>query len=117
VSDATRRTVGLNLDIPHWGFLSGISPKWLLQSDNALIRRRVVHAHVSDHNTGHFSDNPIGSFHDLKIFKDWFETLRIIQGENRSSGMPRFSGFVSCEMEACKCSGFLHASCDTLVKL
>jgi sugar phosphate isomerase/epimerase len=113
--DALSRCVGLNLDIPHWHFLAGIDPEWLLSPENAFIRNRIVHAHVCDHHVGHFCDTPPGNFNSLERYMRWFSLIYELQNVQRLDRGPEFSGFVSCEMEACRESEMLQ-TCFSTVK-
>jgi len=97
-----QRCVGLNLDIPHWQFLAGITPDWLVNPNHLSVLERIVHAHVCDHHIAHFCDTVPGTFNDLAAFSRWFDLLQQIHTVKNKPGLPEFSGFVSCEMEACK---------------
>jgi hypothetical protein len=106
--------------IGHWDFLSGIAPEWLLEEKNTSILNRIVHAHISDHHVGHFSDLSVSTIprHDYR-FSRWLEVLQTIMKNSRTNEFPEFSGFVSCEMEACKTSTILKTcfnNVDNLVK-
>ena len=104
-----KQVLGVNLDIAHWAFLSGIKLEWLNLPENRVVSERIVHAHISDHSKGHFCDNAVGVCHPSKEFRPWLEFLSKLSKESRD-GRPRYSGFVSCEMEACKCAGFVKQS-------
>jgi hypothetical protein len=109
-----RRTVGVNLDIPHWAFLSGINLKQINDPTYSLVRGRIIHAHISDHSKGHFCDHVVGLHHARKEFIPWLSFLKNLVAENRRPDSPRFSRFVSCEMEACKSSQFVKACVRTI---
>lgn len=108
---AIAEVLGLNLDIPHWAFLSDVSLDWVENPANG-IRNRIIHAHISDHAKGHFSDNAIFSHNKADKFLPWIRLLRNVQAEN-----PRFSGFVSCELEACRQEAVLNDSVKNLIEL
>jgi len=119
---SVKRVVGVNLDIPHWDFLSGVSISWLRQPENDSVRQRILHAHISDHDKGHFSDSFVAAFdlesgHSLTDFGAWTSFLKEVAGEQRPDDCPSFSGFVSCEMEACKDSSMLAASVKNLQQI
>jgi hypothetical protein len=98
-----QRVVGVNLDIPHWDFLSGIDTGWLTQTENKFILDHVLHCHISDHTNGHFGCSTIGSFHEDGEFGDW---IRLVS-QTIMPSWPNFSGFISCEMEGCKDERFV----------
>jgi sugar phosphate isomerase/epimerase len=99
---ALSNSVGLNLDIPHWDFLAGTPPEWLLADENESVRHRITHVHVSDHHVGHFSCTAPGSLNPMEKFARWMSALKQLSQEKRPGNFPQFSGFVSCEMEACR---------------
>jgi sugar phosphate isomerase/epimerase len=99
--EALKRCVGLNLDIPHWHFLAGILPEWLEAPENKAVYRRIAHAHICDHHIGHFCDLVPMTFNSKGTFLRWFSFLHQLSSEKRPVGLPKFSRFVSCEMEAC----------------
>lgn len=103
--------VGFNLDIGHWAFLTGIRLDDLARTSElgSLVRRRILHAHVSDHRLGHFGDLPVGTAHDEREFAPWIDFLERISRETREPGM-EFSGFVSAELEASRTSAELQES-------
>ncbi len=109
-SASIQSVLGFNLDVPHWDFLSGIQPEWLLQPAQTMLRHRILHAHVSDHHTGHFCDCIPGTLNPEAKFIDWMNALKFVAEEERPPGWPQFSGFISCEMEACKDPRFLDAA-------
>lgn len=117
-SPALKRCVGLNLDVPHWHFLAGISPEWLTLPENRSILNRITHAHISDHHIGHFCDATINTFpKHAPQFQRWITVLKQLCSSSRSLDCPDFSGFISCEMEACKEVAFLQQSYTTLTNL
>jgi hypothetical protein len=80
------QVLGLNFDLPHWAFLANIPLDWLLgkcsfqglSAEMGLaVRRRIIHAHSSDHGVGHFSDNPAGTHHDRRSTVPWFRFLNV----------------------------------------
>jgi hypothetical protein len=108
-----RSVVGVNLDIPHWAFLSRIDIDWLLESENKSILNRVLHCHISDHSIGHFGCTTIGSSHNKEDFGNWIGLIsKIIIPQ-----CPNFSGYISCEMEGCKDARFIRNCTDHLVDL
>lgn len=114
---ALKRCIGLNLDIPHWAFLGGISPEWLEAPENKAILKRVIHAHVSDHHIGHFCDTVPTTFNRIEIFSRWINFLKRLNTRRRSNSAPEFSGFVSCEMEACAHADLLQACYQSVADL
>ena len=114
---AVRRRVGVNLDIPHWAFLSHITLERLASRESGAVRRRIVHAHISDHDHGHFCDNEVPTFHSLDEFSEWIRFLAQLSGEPRVGDSLRFSGFVSCEMEACRDVGVVRRTCQHVAEL
>jgi len=109
-----RKIVGLNLDIPHWAFLSDIPLDWLRGNEGEVVRNRIIHAHISDHSKGHFCDNTIRVFHSAADFEGWIDFLHELAVQPRPGDCPNFSGFISCEMEACKSAQFLDRSVQHL---
>lgn len=99
-----RGIVGLNLDIPHWRIAGGdhlIS--WLLSEEGRVVRRRIVHAHISGHHPkAHFGDLPLDALPDQQeSIKAWLDFVAAVAGEGRHvKSEPAFSGFVSHEYEA-----------------
>jgi sugar phosphate isomerase/epimerase len=93
--------VGLNLDIPHWCFLASIDATWVAQ--HPTILKRVLHAHVCDHSTGHFSDAEMLLFHGATDFAPWLRLLSNLPlcGDANVEGSLGYSGFLSCELECC----------------
>lgn len=111
-SAAVRQTLGVNLDIPHWGFLTDISPEWLNLRSNRPILDRVIHAHISDHSKGHFCDAVLGSHHSRSAFEPW---LQLLATQVPTNGVgPRFSGYVALELECCRTAQQLVTSLGTL---
>ncbi len=93
-----RSTIGLNLDVPHWAFLSDITPAWI--NGRPLIKDRICNAHICDHfSAGHFGDVPPPSFRDESEFKIWLRFLsEHFRSETGDHGLP-YSQSVSCELE------------------
>jgi sugar phosphate isomerase/epimerase len=114
---ALRRSVGVNLDIPHWAFLSNIDLRWLRSDEAKVVRDRILHAHISDHSNGHFCDNTVGVLHPASDFALWTDFLAEIAAQPRSDELPAFSRFISCEMEACKEKRFINVSLGQLRSL
>lgn len=110
--------VGFNLDIAHWAFLAGIRADQLAPTTElgALVRRRILHAHIADHRLGHFGDQAPGALNDERAFAPWLELLDQIAAEERPAGMD-FSGFVSLELEACREAGEVTAALRTLRRM
>jgi sugar phosphate isomerase/epimerase len=88
--------VGINLDIAHWAILSGITPRMVYRTPQVL--NRIVHSHICDHSIGHLSDAIPSMFHAASDFIPWLELLTTL--EKRGGTRPKFSGFISCELEA-----------------
>jgi sugar phosphate isomerase/epimerase len=103
-----QQSVGINLDIPHCAFLSRIDLPWFEQTK--VVRDRIIHAHISDHDNGHFCDNVVGVCNQLEVFQPWLQFLMNLSLEHRANGRPLYSGFVSTELEACKSSALVAAS-------
>ena len=101
-SHSIKSAVGLNLDIAHWAFLADIRVEWIHQ--NPKVKRRIIHAHISDHDKGHCSDAGPETFHLREDFAPWIELLKELSA-NTSGENPSlyYSGYLSCEHEAaCK---------------
>lgn len=111
-----RQVVGVNLNIGHC-FLTEIDPEWLEKSENQVVRQRIIHAHICDHGKGHFCDNVIGNFHSLEEFGRWTDFLADLSMKTRPSECPHYSGFISCEMEACENASFVRACIKKLQEL
>jgi len=103
--------VGLNLDIAHWGFLSKFGSK-----QEACIRNKVIHAHVSSHGRGHFGDAPVEltGADCLQLLTDFHPWFWLLKGLNGDPSHLRFSGFVSLELEACKTPTMVEESLRNL---
>lgn len=93
------KVVGLNLDIPHWDFLSGITPNWV--RNHPIILNRIVHAHVCDHSKGHFCDSETMSIHGYSDLVPWLQLLAGLDALKEKAKALHYSGFVSCELECC----------------
>ena len=102
--------LGLNLDIPHWAFLAGISVDWITKEEQQPIFDRIVHAHISDHEKGHFSDDVIGVIHKEHHFLRWMTD--VISKRSRSKSGLNYSGYVSCELEAAKNGDMIRLTVD-----
>jgi len=94
-----RPVLGLNLDVAHWGILKKISPTTVL--GHASVRKRIVHAHVADHAAGHFGDVALLQQNDEQFFRDWLSAIETIAADTRPAAAPRFSNYVSLELESC----------------
>ncbi|MEM7011128.1 MAG: TIM barrel protein [Verrucomicrobiota bacterium] len=107
--------VGFNLDIGHWAFLTGIRLDDLAPTSElgSLVRRRILHAHVSDHRLGHFGDLAIGTVHTERDFAQWLELLDTMAAEERPTGL-EFSRRVSAELEASRSPEELEQSMKRL---
>ena len=116
-SESLKRCIGLNLDIPHWAFLSDLDLRWLLAPERKFIRDRIAHMHICDHAKGHFADNIIGLFNDENVFREWIKFANQIKAEPRGEDFPEFSGFISCEMEACGKEELLRAGYEKFAQL
>jgi hypothetical protein len=105
--------VGLNIDIHHWGFVAGIRADDLRE---ARIFNRIVHGHVSDHGRGLFSSGVINSIHGKEDYLPWLNLLADRSAANRRGlkDYPKFSRFVSVELEASKSRGMVETSCQGL---
>lgn len=108
-------TVGLNLDIPHWAFLSGITVEQVRQTP--AVYNRIIHGHISDHSKGHFSDNAVQSIHDQQSFKPWIDLICELNAIPRIPGELHYSGFLALEMESCKETSALELSFARLLEL
>jgi sugar phosphate isomerase/epimerase len=101
--------IGLNLDIPHWCFLAGIDAAWV--EKHLSVLRRIAHAHVSDHSSGHFCDAEPLLFHGACEFSPWLRLLSEVAKSNSGSELAMgYSGFVTCELECCPNEEFVRAS-------
>lgn len=109
--------VGVNLDIPHWAFLGGIQVEDLYKPEYRAVFDRIVHAHISDHHIGHFCDAPVGTFHSNEAFLPWMELLVRRMRAAPAESKPLYSGFVSCELEACVNIMNLKLTLETCGKL
>lgn len=111
-----RQVVGLNLDVAHW-MLAGIeathvgSPATRPSGNGdstpehwtgCRLRDRIVHAHISDHGNGHFSDVLLHELHRKREFLDWLRLLQHRKMARANQGSVPFSGYVSVEFEAAK---------------
>lgn len=94
------KSVGFNLDIPHWCFLANIDLTWV--ANHPAILKRIAHAHVSDHSSGHFCDAEPLLFHGASEFVPWIRLLSGLETANRhgAEDLP-YSGFLTCELECC----------------
>jgi hypothetical protein len=110
------KVVGVNLDIAHLAFLGKVNLAQLNLKENGALKRRIIHAHISDQYMGHFCDNAVGTCHSLEEFRDWLRFLEDLNRESQpaSADRPCYSGFVSCEMEACKDGLFVSASLNKI---
>lgn len=92
--------VGFNLDVSH--FRLGNIPDRRLRAVPA-IRQRIVHAHLSgSHPRGHLGDIVPLAIDDFGVYEPWLQLLHDLTREARPKGMPRFSGYVSLELEAAR---------------
>lgn len=105
-----RPCTGLNLDIPHWGFLcdegAAVMATFAREKD---ILQRIVHVHLSDHYRGHFCDLPAGYFRawDDPAWQPWRDLLPLLMSKEQTrirtdADLPLFSGVVSCELEGAR---------------
>jgi sugar phosphate isomerase/epimerase len=108
--------IGLNLDIPHWSFLSDITVDWLRHPEQAGVLSRIFHAHISDHSIGHISDLPLCSEHDADEYRPWISLLNDLC-QSHGTNTPAFSGHISCEIEMYSHLQGVLDSCDTLKTL
>jgi len=95
--------LGFSLNIPRWAFLAGIRPSQL-DGDRgvaALIRKRILHAHVSDIGKGQFGGLAPGLMHKAEDYEPWLDLLHELANESRVRGM-EFSRVLSLVMEGCK---------------
>jgi len=115
-SEAVRKVIGVNLDVPHWDFLGKISPDSLRNKINRPILNRILHAHICDHSSGHFGDCTIGTFNAKERFGAWIKLLGDLYKERKVEAA-HYSGFVSCEMEACKGLAFVSDCVSQLLSL
>ena len=102
--------VGLNLDIAHWN-LAGIEASNIAETSTKdgsnLIRKYIVHCHISDHGRGHFADLAIGTVNSEQYFKNWLKVIKSLDNN-------KFSRTVALELEACKNSGHIQSSLSIL---
>lgn len=125
--------VGLNLDIAHWT-LAGLSGIMLggseptesafekqerseFESQVERIRRRVVHAHISDHGRGHFGDVRVCDITEDHKFGRWLKLLQEIADTPRDVGHPSFDRMLSIELEAVKRPKMVAESLEILSKI
>ena len=106
--------VGVNLDIAHWAFLAEITVDWVKQ--RKCVYDRIIHAHICDHSVGHFSDAKPSSFHPIEEYREWVKLLQELLMNRRQSG-PRFSGFVSCELECCNSLETVQDALDVVQRM
>ena len=112
VTSSVPGVIGINLDIPHWAFLGqrdSESPqreKIKVEDIDNNVLRRIVHAHISDHGRGHFCDDVIFSINQREAFTPWIRLLTkrkvLDSAADLPQDFPRYSGYVSNELEACK---------------
>ena len=106
-----KRTVGFNLDIPHFWIAENIDPSWI-RSDNELavrVKERIFHAHIAGHSErGHFGDISLQRMprHQIEIFRDWLDAVSELDQVE----------FVSLEMEAARSFTEVNESVETLVQ-
>jgi hypothetical protein len=97
-----KRVVGVNLNISHWAFLAGVMPDRVLSPGNKHILERIAHCQLCDHDRGDFGDAVAGTFHDENDFRGWFAVIADKMGQKHRDDAPDFSGYIACELEACK---------------
>jgi hypothetical protein len=93
--------IGLNLDIAHWAFLGGIS---IEAAASDVIKKHIVHAHISDLRKGHFQDCVVASLHSPDEYAPWIKLLSSLDGSSK------YSGFISCELECAKDQTYIDDS-------
>lgn len=110
--------VGLNLDIGH-AILTGISPDEHEDGSLDWLLKWCSHAHVSDHERGHFSDVSVLSQAKEQIFCQWMKVLERkmkidLSDENKTKEESfwggqgtKFSKFIAIELEMCKRHDFV----------
>jgi sugar phosphate isomerase/epimerase len=108
--------LGVNLDVAHFT-LGDITPEEVLAE--RAVYDRIAHCHVSDHGKGHFGDLPLGTVHSKDHFSKWVQFVRLVAAESKQRGahLPKFSGFISTELEACKDSGMVRTSRKRLAEI
>jgi len=121
-SQSWKNTIGLNLDVAHWAFLSknpfpgsqSLDLDWLNRNERVL--NRIVHAHVCDQSIGHLADLHLEALHEEPDFSPWLELIarRLMTKPDPDSGVLPYSGFVSIEHEACKSPEQIRYSFDIL---
>lgn len=112
---ATFSHIGLNMDIAHWS-MAGITPEMVF--DCEVVRKRIIHGHISDHGNGHFADVALSRVHkDLGHFQAWVYLLGSAAHEPRQPGYPQYWGGLALELEACKDQGLVVESINVLNKL
>lgn len=100
-------SVGLNLDIGHWGFVLGIDPNEILNEPGIISL--IAGAHCSDHTKGHFGDIPVGDVCGLSDYSPWFDVVDRAYGNN-----PKTSGVISLELEAIRETELISRSIENL---
>lgn len=108
-----KKVVGLNLDIPHWCFLSAIDPEWV--QSHPVVLNRIIHAHVCDHSRGHVCDSEPYLFHGGSDFVPWLRLLSQL-GDRVGSAL-QYSGFLACELECCATDDYARRSMGFLKDL
>jgi len=107
--------VGVNLDIAHWRLAHDIVPERVW--DTPEVRDRIVHSHVAGHHCcSHLGDLPLGDLNRAEEFRPWIDLLQRIAADWRSPELPRFSGYISLELEAAKDKNVVASSLAQHVK-
>jgi len=109
---ALSRRLGFNLDVGHWAFLEPNHWSMLLEPTYLPVFHRILHAHISDHCSGHFADNELAIINKEEAFRPWLELLAL-RANVMDAKLP-FSKCVSLELEACKSTGIVQRSVKTL---
>ena len=118
-SPELRRFVGFNLDVAHWR-LAGIDVEAVRR--NKEVMRRIVHAHLAGHHRcAHFGDVVPLDINSPQEFAPWIELLEDVlkeraTGSSNDNG-PKFSGYVSLELEASRSSRLVMLGFQQLSEL
>jgi hypothetical protein len=107
-----RRVCGINVDLSHYA-LAQVKPHQVLSTME--VRQSVVHAHIAGHHRrGHLGDLPLLDLNNEAEFAPWLDMLDEIAADPPADDGPRFSGYVSLELEAAKLMAPLESSLRVL---
>lgn len=107
------RLFGFNLDIAHWA-LAKIDAKKVETEEKVF--NRIVHAHLSGwyHDGAHFGDLPPLLLNEPHSFFPWLDLLYRRLNSNK---LPRFSGHIALELEACRSEDWTQRGILDMIKL